>query len=222
MGEGVDDTVDDYYGYDDYDDYDDDGGYYYYYDYETTTTETGNTDQETSTDTTTGDQETSTDTDQATTTGYSMSSTDSNGNTKRRKKRESTSQRSKTHRRRASAPVKKNTKDGLRTTTAANSLLGLSVVLYANQFQYSDVVMNNYYGFKVLVHSPYDFPGVGAKGFAVGGKKTLFWWPHARPYPCVCPPRLALMISLEKYSDFHFRNERSICGRWSHCHYYDH
>ncbi len=28
--------------------------------------------------------------------------------------------------------------------------------------------MNNYYGFKVLVHSPYDFPMVRGKGFAVG------------------------------------------------------
>ena len=106
----------------------------------------------------------SSDSDQTTTTD------NSNGDARRRKKRETKIQRSKLQRRKVSASAKPKSKNGLRKTTAANSLLGLSVVLYANQLQYSDVVMNNYYGFKVLVHSPFDFPGVGAKGFAVGGK----------------------------------------------------
>ena len=74
----------------------------------------------------------------------------------------------------ASSGKKKKKKDELRKTNAANSLLGLTVVLYANREQYSEVTMNNFFGFKVLVHSPYDFPEVGAKGFAVGEKKEAF------------------------------------------------
>ena len=46
-------------------------------------------------------------------------------------------------------------------------MLGLSVVIWPNEKEYWNVVMNNYIGFKVLVHSPFDFPEVGGKGFAV-------------------------------------------------------
>ena len=44
-------------------------------------------------------------------------------------------------------------------------MLGLSVVLYPNEEEYGGVVMNNYVGFKALVHSPFDFAEVGGKGF---------------------------------------------------------
>ena len=74
----------------------------------------------------------------------------------------------------ASSSKKEQKKVELRKTNAANSLLGLTVVLYANREQYSEVTMNNFFGFKVLVHSPYDFPEVGGKGFAIGEKKEAF------------------------------------------------
>ena len=53
-------------------------------------------------------------------------------------------------------------------------MLGLTVVLYPNPMEYGDVVMNNYVGFKALVHSPFDFPEVSAKGFTVDENKEIF------------------------------------------------
>ena len=61
----------------------------------------------------------------------------------------------------------------LKRTNAANSLLGLSVVLYPNEAEYGETVMNNYLGFKALVHSPFDFPEVGGKGLAVESEKEV-------------------------------------------------
>ena len=61
----------------------------------------------------------------------------------------------------------------MKTTNVANSMLGLSVVLYPNEGEYSGVVMNNYVGFKALVHSPFDFAEVGGKGFAVEAQKEV-------------------------------------------------
>ena len=63
----------------------------------------------------------------------------------------------------------------LRRTNVANSMLGLSVVLYPNEGEYSGVVMNNYVGFKALVHSPFDFAEVGGKGFAVEAQKEVIY-----------------------------------------------
>ena len=71
-------------------------------------------------------------------------------------------------RRRANASGKKTlppTK--LKRSNAANSRLGLSLLLYPDPDNYGDSVLNNYVGFKVLVHSPYDFAEVAAKGFVI-------------------------------------------------------
>ena len=75
----------------------------------------------------------------------------------------------------------------LRRTNVANSMLGLSVVLYPNEGEYSGVVMNNYVGFKALVHSPFDFVEVGGKGFAVEAQKEVI-------YEMLNPLRLLLKL----------------------------
>lgn len=62
----------------------------------------------------------------------------------------------------------------LRRTNAANAMLGLTVILNPNEVQYSDVVMNNFVGFKGLVHSPFDFAEVGGKGFAIEKGREVF------------------------------------------------
>ena len=36
------------------------------------------------------------------------------------------------------------------------------------------ISLNHYYGYKVLVHSPYDFPEVAGKGFTVGTQQESF------------------------------------------------
>ena len=67
--------------------------------------------------------------------------------------------------RKVNAAAKKPTK--LKRSNAANSRLGLSVLLYPDEDNYGDSVLNNFVGFKVLVHSPFDFAEVAAKGFIV-------------------------------------------------------
>ena len=62
----------------------------------------------------------------------------------------------------------------MKTTNVANSMLGLSLVLYPNTRQYGSVVMNGFKGFKGLIHSAKDFPEVGGKGFAIGSGKEVF------------------------------------------------
>ena len=47
------------------------------------------------------------------------------------------------------------------------------MVLYPNEAEYGETVMNNYLGFKALVHSPFDFPEVGGKGLAVESEKEV-------------------------------------------------
>ena len=178
----------DYGGYDDYDyddDYDDFGDYYDDYDDEdedetddeengdgTTTEESGG--DGTTTQESGGDDTTTENSDDTTTESL-------NGNDGRRRKKRQTSKMKRSLQKIKKSPASssgnkqtKKKKSELRKTNAANSLLGLTVVLYANRKQYSEVVMNNFFGFKVLVHSPYDFPEVGAKGFAVGEKVEAF------------------------------------------------
>ena len=78
-------------------------------------------------------------------------------------------------RKKRSAKPKAKDPTKLRRTNVANSMLGLSVVLYPNEGEYSGVVMNNYVGFKALVHSPFDFAEVGGKGFAVEAQKEVIY-----------------------------------------------
>ena len=61
----------------------------------------------------------------------------------------------------------------LRRTNSANAQLGLSILLYPDTQNYA-MGMNNFYGFRVLVHSPYNFPEVSGKGFAIPSKKEAF------------------------------------------------
>jgi amiloride-sensitive sodium channel len=53
-------------------------------------------------------------------------------------------------------------------------MLGLTVFLYPDAYSYDDADVNNYVGFKVLVHSPYDFAEVAGKGFSIGKTKEAF------------------------------------------------
>ena len=192
LGEDMDGTDEDYYDdyYDDYGgDYDDyDFGDYDYYEGDTDDSESGGTtteeaEAEDSSGTTTtpnsGDDGTTSITTEI---ADGTESSNANFNDERRRKKRQTSKMKRSLRKIKKSPAsssngnkqKKKKKDELRKTNAANSLLGLTVVLYANRKQYSEVVMNNFFGFKVLVHSPYDFPEVGAKGFAVGEKVEAF------------------------------------------------
>ena len=59
-------------------------------------------------------------------------------------------------------------------SNVANSMLGLSVVLYPDTRQYGSVVLNGYKGFKALIHHAQEFPEVGGKGFAIGSGKEFF------------------------------------------------
>ena len=61
----------------------------------------------------------------------------------------------------------------LRRTNSANAQLGLTILLYPDTQNYA-MGMNNFYGFRVLVHSPYNFPEVSGKGFAIPSKKEAF------------------------------------------------
>ena len=49
----------------------------------------------------------------------------------------------------------------------------MSILLFPDTHNYA-LGMNNFYGFRVLVHSPYEFPEVSGKGFAIGSKKEAF------------------------------------------------
>jgi len=62
----------------------------------------------------------------------------------------------------------------LRKSNSANTLLGLTILLYPDQEQYDKVGLNNFYGFRVLVHNPYSFAEVTGKGFAVGRGREVF------------------------------------------------
>ena len=58
--------------------------------------------------------------------------------------------------------------------------MGLTVYLDINKGSYNDWSLNDYYGYKVLVHSPYDFPEVGSKGFSLGAGKVAYIGVDAR------------------------------------------
>ena len=62
----------------------------------------------------------------------------------------------------------------LKRINAATAKLGLSVLLHPDKENYQDAVLNNFAGFKVLVHSPYDFARVAAKGFTIDTKVEAF------------------------------------------------
>ena len=62
----------------------------------------------------------------------------------------------------------------LKRINAATSKLGLSVLLHPDEDNYEDASLNNFVGFKVLVHSPYDFARVAAKGFTIDTKVEAF------------------------------------------------
>ena len=69
--------------------------------------------------------------------------------------------------RRVNAKKKKPEPTKLKRSNAANSRLGLTVLLYPDPDNYGESALNNFVGFKVLVHSPYDFAEVAAKGFVI-------------------------------------------------------
>ena len=56
---------------------------------------------------------------------------------------------------------------------SANTQLGLTVLLDPDKSDYI-IKENNFVGFKVLVHNPYDYADVKGKGFAVGTRKEAF------------------------------------------------
>ena len=56
------------------------------------------------------------------------------------------------------------------------------MVLYPNEAEYGETVMNNYLGFKALVHSPFDFPEVGGKGLAVESEKEVPFLEYPVPF----------------------------------------
>ena len=62
----------------------------------------------------------------------------------------------------------------LKKINAATSKLGLSVLLHPDADNYEDASLNNFVGFKVLVHSPFDFARVAAKGFTIDTKVEAF------------------------------------------------
>ena len=72
--------------------------------------------------------------------------------------------------------IKKKKKEPkkLKRSNSANVELGLSVLLFPDKDNYGLSVMNNYVGFRVLVHSPYDFADVAAKGFVVDKNMESF------------------------------------------------
>ena len=56
---------------------------------------------------------------------------------------------------------------------SANTQLGLTILLDPDKCSYY-VKENNYVGFRVLVHNPYEYPDVRGKGFAIGQGKEAF------------------------------------------------
>ena len=69
----------------------------------------------------------------------------------------------------AKAPPKR-----LQKTSAANSKLGLTLLLYPDEENYHSSADNNFIGFKVHVHSPYDYAEVSGKGLAIGKATEAF------------------------------------------------
>ena len=56
---------------------------------------------------------------------------------------------------------------------SANTQLGLTILLDPDIANYW-VSENNFFGFRVLVHHPYEYPEVRGKGFAIGKGKEAF------------------------------------------------
>ena len=56
---------------------------------------------------------------------------------------------------------------------SANTQLGLRILLNPDIENYL-VSENNFVGFRVLVHNPYEYPEVRGKGFAIGKGKEAF------------------------------------------------
>jgi hypothetical protein len=73
----------------------------------------------------------------------------------------------------ASTTAVKKEKQKLRRSNSANVQLGLSILLNTDTHNYK-LGMNNFFGFRILVHSPYHFPEVSGKGFAIPSKKEAF------------------------------------------------
>ena len=60
-----------------------------------------------------------------------------------------------------------NTPTKLKHSHIASSKFGLSVLLNTNEAEYGNALKNNFVGFKVLVHTPYDFAEVDGIGMAM-------------------------------------------------------
>ena len=50
----------------------------------------------------------------------------------------------------------------------------MSVFINPKEDEYADSIKNNYVGFRALVHSPYDFAEVDAKGLSIGINEEKF------------------------------------------------
>ena len=60
-----------------------------------------------------------------------------------------------------------NTPTKLKYSHIASSKFGLSVLLNTNEAEYGNALKNNFVGFKILVHTPYDFAEVDGIGMAM-------------------------------------------------------
>ena len=65
------------------------------------------------------------------------------------------------------ASTKQNSRTGLMHSHIASSRYGLTVILNPKEAEYTDALKNNFIGFKILVHTPYNFPEVDAVGMAM-------------------------------------------------------
>ena len=108
--------------------------------------------------------------------GDSSSDENSNKNSEKtsRKKRQVKIRANTQKNNNATKKKKKPEPTKLKRSNAANSRLGLSVLLYPDTDNYGNATMNNYEGFKVLVHSPYEFAEVAAKGFVIDTQMETF------------------------------------------------
>ena len=76
-----------------------------------------------------------------------------------------------------------NTPTKLKYSHIASSKFGLSVLLNTNEAEYGNALKNNFVGFKILVHTPYDFAEVDGIGMAmdqniqsyIGIRGNHFW-----------------------------------------------
>ena len=62
----------------------------------------------------------------------------------------------------------------MRRSNSASAQLGLTVLLKTSKRSYQRNAVDDYYGFRVLVHNPYDFPEVEGKGFAIGAGNVAY------------------------------------------------